>query len=60
MDIIPVIDILESQVVTALKGDRNTYKKINPKLYNTTEPVEIIAHLIDIYSPRIILSLIHI
>ena len=54
MDIIPVIDILDSQVVTALKGDRNTYKKINPKLYNTTEPVEIIRHLIDIYSPKTI------
>ena len=34
MDIIPVIDILDTQVVQAIKGDRGNYESISYKLYN--------------------------
>ena len=54
MDIIPVIDILDNHVVTALKGDRYAYQKINIKLYNSTEPIKIINQIVGIYSPKII------
>ena len=54
MDIIPVIDILNNHVVTAIKGNRDDYQKINTKLYNSTEPIKIINQIINIYSPKII------
>ncbi|MEC9205670.1 MAG: HisA/HisF-related TIM barrel protein [Pseudomonadota bacterium] len=54
MNIIPVIDILNNHVVTALKGDRYDYQKINTQLYNTTEPIRIISQIINKYSPKTI------
>ena len=66
MDIIPVIDILNNQVVRAIKGDRDNYQSINHKLYNSTDPRDIIDQIVKRYSPKILyiadldLSLIHI
>ena len=54
MDIIPVIDILNNQVVKAIKGNRNSYKSINYKLYNSTEPRDIIYQIVNRYKPKII------
>ena len=54
MDIIPVLDILNNNVVKAIKGDRAKYEPINYKLYNSTEPIEIIRQLSKRYSPNII------
>ena len=54
MDIIPVLDILDNKVVKAIKGDRANYKPVSSKLYNSTEPVEIIKQLSKRYSPHII------
>ena len=54
MDIIPVIDILNNHVVKALKGNRQCYEPISTKLYNSTEPREIIYQIVAKYSPKII------
>ena len=54
MDIIPVLDILNNNVVKAIKGDRTKYEPINYKLYNSIEPIEIIYQLSKRYSPSII------
>ena len=54
MDIIPVIDILNNHVVKALKGNRQCYAPISTKLYNSTEPREIIYQIVAKYSPKII------
>ena len=54
MDIIPVLDILNNNVVKAIKGDRTKYEPINYKLYNSIEPIEIIYQLSKRYSPNII------
>ena len=54
MDIIPVIDILNNQVVKAIKGNRNSYKSINYKLYNSTEPRDIIYQIVNRYKPKTI------
>ena len=61
MDIIPVLDILNNKVVKAIEGDRAKYKSIDSRLYNSTEPIEIIKQLSKRYVPHILyLSLIHI
>ena len=54
MDIIPVIDILDNQVVKAIKGDRGNYESISYKLYNSTDPRDIIDQIIRKYSPKIL------
>ena len=54
MDIIPVIDILNNQVVRAIKGDRDNYKSINYALYNSTDPRDIIDQIARKYSPKIL------
>ena len=54
MDIIPVIDILNNQVVKAIKGDRDNYKSINYALYNSTDPRDIIDQIARKYSPKIL------
>ena len=54
MDIIPVLDIMNNNVVKAIKGDRAKYEPINYKLYNTIKPIEIIYQLSKRYSPNII------
>tara|TARA_Y100000590_G_scaffold423239_1_gene528829 strand:- start:19696 stop:20382 length:687 start_codon:yes stop_codon:yes gene_type:complete len=54
MDIIPVIDIMNNNVVTAYKGNRSSYKTINSNLYNSTDPKIIINEIVKKYSPNII------
>ena len=54
MDIIPVIDIFNNKVVTAIQGKRDSYQPIDLKLYNTTDPLEIIDILNQRFKPSII------
>ena len=43
--IIPVIDILDSKAVHAIKGERAIYKPLKSKLINSSDPIEIIKVL---------------
>jgi len=43
--IIPVIDILNSKAVHAIKGERSKYKPLESNLINSSEPIEIIKVL---------------
>jgi len=43
--IIPVIDILNSEAVHAVKGERNKYKPLKSKIFKTSNPIEIIKDL---------------
>ncbi|HDZ19387.1 hypothetical protein LCGC14_1249110 [marine sediment metagenome] len=43
--IIPVIDILNSRAVHAIKGDRENYKPLKSGLFETTDPTNIIKTL---------------
>ncbi len=43
--IIPVIDILNSEAVHAIKGERKKYKPLNSPLINTSNPIELIQFL---------------
>ena len=54
MDIIPVIDIFNGKVVTAIQGKRDSYQPVDLKLYNTIDPIEIINILIKRFKPSII------
>ena len=54
MDIIPVLDIYKQKVVTAVEGNRHSYKPIISKLYNSTDPKEIILTIKKRYKPSII------
>ena len=40
--VIPVIDVLNSVAVHALKGERNSYKPLQSKLFNTSDPFNIL------------------
>ena len=54
MDIIPVLDIYKQKVVTAVEGNRHSYKPIASKLYDSTDPKEIILTIKKRYKPSII------
>ena len=54
MDIIPVLDILNNQVVKAVKGNRDGYQPINKQLYNTTDPRDIIYLIVKKFKPSVI------
>ena len=54
MDIIPVLDIYKKKVVTAVEGNRHSYKPIASKLYDSTDPKEIISTIKKRYKPSII------
>ena len=54
MDIIPVLDIYKQKVVTAVEGKRHSYKPIASKLYDSTDPKEIILTIKKRYKPSII------
>ena len=54
MDIIPVLDIYKSNVVVAVKGNRHLYQPINYKLYNSTDPRDIINAIKEKFKPKII------
>ena len=41
-EIIPVIDILNSKVVHAVKGERSKYKRLRSYLFNSSNPKDII------------------
>ena len=43
--IIPVLDILNSMAVHAIKGERDKYKPLKSKILNTSDPLEIIKIL---------------
>ena len=43
--IIPVLDILDSKAVHAIKGERAKYKPLNLKLMKSSNPVEIVEFL---------------
>jgi phosphoribosylformimino-5-aminoimidazole carboxamide ribotide isomerase len=44
-EIIPVIDVLNSKVVHAIKGERSKYKPLESYLFDTTNPIHIIKIL---------------
>ncbi len=44
-DIIPVIDILNSEAVHAKKGERDKYRPLKSKIFNSTNPIKIIKTL---------------
>ena len=54
MDVIPVLDIYKQKVVAAVEGNRHSYKPIVSKLYNSTDPKEIIFAIKRRYKPSII------
>lgn len=49
MQIIPVLDLWQNQVVHARAGQRATYKPIQSKLCNSSEPVEVLKALTAYY-----------
>lgn len=49
MDIIPVIDLMDGQVVHARHGDRHNYRPIQSALCSGSEPLHIIDSLLRLY-----------
>ncbi|PKO52130.1 MAG: nickel transporter [Betaproteobacteria bacterium HGW-Betaproteobacteria-2] len=49
MDIIPVIDLMDGQVVHARHGDRHNYRPIQSALCTGSEPLHIIDSLLRLY-----------
>jgi phosphoribosylformimino-5-aminoimidazole carboxamide ribotide isomerase len=49
MQIIPVIDLLNGQVVHAKKGERQLYQPIQSRLTASNKPLDIVAALLDIF-----------
>lgn len=49
MDIIPVIDLMDGQVVHARYGDRRNYRPIQSGLCSDSEPLHIVSSLIQLY-----------
>ncbi|MFX0028969.1 MAG: HisA/HisF-related TIM barrel protein [Candidatus Hermodarchaeota archaeon] len=43
--VIPVLDILNSEAVHGVKGERNNYKPLRSKLFNSSNPLEILKIL---------------
>ena len=39
--VIPVIDLMISQVVLAARGDRETYRPVHTKLTHSSQPIEV-------------------
>ena len=54
MEIIPVLDLLDDQVVKATKGNRSHYRPIDKKIYNTTDPISIVSQIVSKYQPTTI------
>jgi len=48
--IIPVIDILNSKTVHAIKGERDKYKSLETNLTNSSRPLDLISAIQKIYS----------
>ncbi len=49
MEIIPVIDLLDGQVVHAKKGQRQSYQPIQSSLCQSSEPIAICNALLELY-----------
>lgn len=49
MKVIPVIDLLGGRVVHAKKGERNHYKPIQSLLTPSSDPLDIVAALLEVY-----------
>jgi phosphoribosylformimino-5-aminoimidazole carboxamide ribotide isomerase len=49
LKVIPVIDLLNGVVVHAKKGDRAAYQAIHSLLTNSSQPLDIVAALLDVY-----------
>ena len=49
MEIIPVIDLMHSQVVHAEFGQRQHYQPIQSQLCNSSDPLEVISALLELY-----------
>lgn len=49
MQLIPVIDLLNGTVVHAKKGDRKNYQAIQSLISNSSNPLDIVAALIEYY-----------
>ena len=47
--VIPVIDILNSEVVHAVRGERENYKPLKSKLFESVDPVKIVEKFIKVY-----------
>jgi phosphoribosylformimino-5-aminoimidazole carboxamide ribotide isomerase len=51
-NVIPVIDLLDGEVVHAKKGERSTYQPIQSRLTHSTKPLDIVAALLEVYPFR--------
>ena len=49
MEIIPVIDLLDGRVVHARRGERQHYQPIQSSLCNSSEPLEVLQALLELY-----------
>ena len=49
MDIIPVIDLLQGQVVRAKLGERHLYRPIESRLCEGSEPLQLVGALLELY-----------
>jgi phosphoribosylformimino-5-aminoimidazole carboxamide ribotide isomerase len=49
LNVIPVIDVLNGVVVHAKRGERATYQAIRSQLTHSSEPLDIVAALLDVY-----------
>jgi phosphoribosylformimino-5-aminoimidazole carboxamide ribotide isomerase len=47
--VIPVLDILNSEAVHAVKGERNNYKPLKSNLFNSTNPLDLLKVLCNKY-----------
>jgi len=57
VEIIPVIDLLDGEVVYAQRGQRSQYKPINSALCATSRPLEVVRALLKLYLfPRLYIA----
>ena len=49
LEIIPVIDLLDGQVVHARRGDRQHYQPIQSSLCNGSDPITVLQALLELY-----------
>jgi phosphoribosylformimino-5-aminoimidazole carboxamide ribotide isomerase len=49
MQLIPVVDLLNGMVVHAKKGDRNNYQPMQSALCKSSEPIDVVNALLELY-----------
>ena len=54
MKVIPVIDLLDGIVVHAKKGERSIYQPIQSQLTPSTQPLDIVATLLDVFPFKVL------